>query len=81
MEDLAMQQQTAAQSGELDSLDMDAEHVMPPELPTQDSALEDSVGQLSRVQNKLVDTLHSLCLLYTSPSPRDRTRSRMPSSA
>ena len=22
-----------------------------------------------------------LCLLYTSPSPRDRTRSRMPSSA
>ena len=25
--------------------------------------------------------LHNLCLLYTSPSPRDRTRSRMPSSA
>ena len=25
--------------------------------------------------------LHTLCLLYTSPSPRDRTRSRMPSSA
>ena len=25
--------------------------------------------------------LLSLCLLYTSPSPRDRTRSRMPSSA
>ena len=24
---------------------------------------------------------HDLCLLYTSPSPRDRTRSRMPSSA
>ena len=24
---------------------------------------------------------HSACLLYTSPSPRDRTRSRMPSSA
>eukprot|EP00656_Telonema_subtile_P047384 TRINITY_DN54375_c0_g1_i1.p1 TRINITY_DN54375_c0_g1~~TRINITY_DN54375_c0_g1_i1.p1 ORF type:complete len:103 (+),score=5.21 TRINITY_DN54375_c0_g1_i1:93-401(+) len=24
---------------------------------------------------------HSCCLLYTSPSPRDRTRSRMPSSA
>ena len=23
----------------------------------------------------------ALCLLYTSPSPRDRTRSRMPSSA
>ena len=26
-------------------------------------------------------TLAALCLLYTSPSPRDRTRSRMPSSA
>ena len=25
--------------------------------------------------------LHACCLLYTSPSPRDRTRSRMPSSA
>ena len=27
------------------------------------------------------DTLRDICLLYTSPSPRDRTRSRMPSSA
>eukprot|EP00656_Telonema_subtile_P038951 TRINITY_DN4410_c0_g1_i4.p1 TRINITY_DN4410_c0_g1~~TRINITY_DN4410_c0_g1_i4.p1 ORF type:complete len:183 (-),score=34.49 TRINITY_DN4410_c0_g1_i4:69-617(-) len=26
-------------------------------------------------------TMYSTCLLYTSPSPRDRTRSRMPSSA
>ena len=26
-------------------------------------------------------TFHVVCLLYTSPSPRDRTRSRMPSSA
>ena len=25
--------------------------------------------------------LKGICLLYTSPSPRDRTRSRMPSSA
>ena len=30
----------------------------------------DNIGKLSRT-----------CLLYTSPSPRDRTRSRMPSSA
>ena len=27
------------------------------------------------------ETLTATCLLYTSPSPRDRTRSRMPSSA
>ena len=26
-------------------------------------------------------TQYKACLLYTSPSPRDRTRSRMPSSA
>ena len=30
---------------------------------------------------KLYRVLSQLCLLYTSPSPRDRTRSRMPSSA
>ena len=29
---------------------------------------------------KIVEQFH-VCLLYTSPSPRDRTRSRMPSSA
>ena len=27
------------------------------------------------------DRWNKICLLYTSPSPRDRTRSRMPSSA
>ena len=34
-------------------------------------------------ENKLVGEilLDNVCLLYTSPSPRDRTRSRMPSSA
>ena len=33
---------------------------------------------------QLVDNIkkcHQPCLLYTSPSPRDRTRTRMPSSA
>ena len=30
---------------------------------------------------KHADVLIERCLLYTSPSPRDRTRSRMPSSA
>ena len=27
------------------------------------------------------DTVYGFCLLYTSPSPRDRQKSRMPSSA
>ena len=29
----------------------------------------------------MVKDMNNSCLLYTSPSPRDRTRSRMPSSA
>ena len=29
----------------------------------------------------LINAIYGFCLLYTSPSPRDRTRSRMPSSA
>ena len=32
-------------------------------------------------QERFIYLLRKLCLLYTSPSPRDRTRSRMPSSA
>ena len=35
----------------------------------------------NKVKNKLNLSVHYDCLLYTSPSPRDRTRSRMPSSA
>ena len=39
----------------------------------KDSINEDAVRALNE--------LYNICLLYTSPSPRDRTRSRMPSSA
>ena len=38
----------------------------------------------SKEKSKVVQLLkknNKCCLLYTSPSPRDRTRSRMPSSA
>ena len=31
--------------------------------------------------NRIQSAVIPFCLLYTSPSPRDRTRSRMPSSA
>ena len=34
-----------------------------------------------KLVSKITDRLVIFCLLYTSPSPRDRTRSRMPSSA
>ena len=40
-----------------------------------------SVVLLDEIEKAHPDVFHILCLLYTSPSPRDRTRSRMPSSA
>ena len=38
-------------------------------------------GRLSVTQTYLVAIRYRPCLLYTSPSPRDRQKSRMPSSA
>ena len=38
-------------------------------------------GDTVRVFLRDNDEKSESCLLYTSPSPRDRTRSRMPSSA
>ena len=48
-----------------------------------DMHVADFKGILTSPRGTLIGLLaHSvLCLLYTSPSPRDRTRSRMPSSA
>ena len=52
-------------------------HTSVPELPV---TLED-VGALCAEAQAIGASLYHHCLLYTSPSPRDRTRSRMPSSA
>ena len=38
-------------------------------------------GQGDSFIGDILITDNKICLLYTSPSPRDRTRSRMPSSA
>ena len=40
-----------------------------------------NVGVLANGAGLTMTTMDVVCLLYTSPSPRDRTRSRMPSSA
>ena len=46
-----------------------------------DSKVAEELG-CSFISVMLQDTeMYRNCLLYTSPSPRDRTRSRMPSSA
>ena len=56
--------------------------------PAEDSVL--FVGNMEHYPNReaviyimkhFYEALIKICLLYTSPSPRDRTRSRMPSSA
>ena len=38
-------------------------------------------GEFGESIGYIVDMLVETCLLYTSPSPRDRQKSRMPSSA
>jgi len=49
--------------------------------PTMDALAGESVLFTKCVSNAGYTPLSHACLLYTSPSPRDRTRSRMPSSA
>ena len=39
------------------------------------------IDGLDTIDGAFVVLKDDVCLLYTSPSPRDRTRSRMPSSA
>ena len=51
-----------------------------PNIPEPRMSEEDKFfGQTTEIQTEVDEGLS--CLLYTSPSPRDRTRSRMPSSA
>eukprot|EP00656_Telonema_subtile_P010872 TRINITY_DN15295_c0_g1_i1.p1 TRINITY_DN15295_c0_g1~~TRINITY_DN15295_c0_g1_i1.p1 ORF type:complete len:151 (-),score=19.84 TRINITY_DN15295_c0_g1_i1:18-470(-) len=54
-------------------------------IPSELSSLKQlgtlQVAYAPLLSGTIPSALSSLCLLYTSPSPRDRTRSRMPSSA
>ena len=45
-----------------------------------DGEFQPSLEETVRGQDVFI-VQSTICLLYTSPSPRDRTRSRMPSSA
>ena len=50
--------------------------------PPEDSVLISTDGHIISNMDQLgMATLGYICLLYTSPSPRDTERSRMPSSA
>ena len=53
---------------------------------TTEMAIAEAKGEVfeksfSPMWGSFIIPLLIICLLYTSPSPRDRTRSRMPSSA
>ena len=50
-------------------------------LAPQLDAILDAVAAVSGVATDDVPPTSHACLLYTSPSPRDRQKSRMPSSA
>ena len=56
----------------------DGKFALDPELTTKADAAKD---ELKRITIKNFDVMIKPCLLYTSPSPRDATLSRMPSSA
>ena len=51
--------------------------------PSSDSNVSDVVKNLNKYDGMIWggSSLNIYCLLYTSPSPRDKTVSRMPSSA
>ena len=48
--------------------------ILPPEV-------RDAAGNLFSAFSQLAGLFSNICLLYTSPSPRDKRQSRMPSSA
>ena len=60
------------------SVDMSADYCR---LATWRTTDPDQIARAMRVDKPARQVDGQACLLYTSPSPRDRTRSRMPSSA
>ena len=60
-----------------DIIDVSGAPVEPPTDEEIERITQDVIGQLKSVYDPEIPT----CLLYTSPSPRDKRQSRMPSSA
>ena len=51
------------------------------DLQVQRGTIHGIVGENGAGKSTLMSILYGFCLLYTSPSPRDKRQSRMPSSA
>ena len=65
---------------QLDLIDYLYQHAVDKKEKTALIALTEDDHQIKLSWNELADAV-STCLLYTSPSPRDLSTSRMPSSA
>ena len=73
--------QFAAYSGNLECLKYAHEHGCPWNKSTCSFAADNGHLECLKYAHECGCPWNECCLLYTSPSPRDRTRSRMPSSA
>ena len=64
-------------------IEAEGEHVQFCATDLDIEVVDKTVAQVERAGATTVSavTLHEICLLYTSPSPRDKRQSRMPSSA
>ena len=65
----------------IDRLERDGHVERTPHPDDRRATLATLTSQGRRILGQATRALEAICLLYTSPSPRDRTRSRMPSSA
>ena len=54
---------------------------LPSDLVAYLAELDDFIAKEIKPLEEQDDNIRFFCLLYTSPSPRDRQKSRMPSSA
>ena len=63
--------------------DIDPQWISFPDLHKKICDLDNFIGDPEKSNEKILEAIqmHWICLLYTSPSPRARTRSRMTSSA
>ena len=79
--DMPLHHQLSMRKAELAANEMTWEQLHMALLNLYHQRLVETQAIKDMLQSENIDLEFDICLLYTSPSPRDRTRSRMPSSA
>ena len=72
---------TVTNQGNVDATDIELIDHIPQGITLNDPNWTNNANNTATLTNPIPSLPAGSCLLYTSPSPRDRTRSRMPSSA